>query len=67
MIVDVTKAQLQKLNHDTFENKQITVDILRLDLIDEIISGNKWFKLKYYLEKAVDEKKKVDNIWRTLL
>ena len=31
------------------------VDILRLDLTDRYISGNKWFKLKYNLEKAVEE------------
>jgi 1-aminocyclopropane-1-carboxylate deaminase len=27
-------------------------DVLRLDLIDPLISGNKWFKLKYNLEEA---------------
>jgi len=31
------------------------VDILRLDLIDQEISGNKWFKLKLNLEKARSE------------
>ena len=31
------------------------VDILRLDLIDQEISGNKWFKLKRNLEKAKAE------------
>lgn len=29
-----------------------SVDILRLDLIDEEVSGNKWFKLKYNLLQA---------------
>ena len=29
-----------------------TVDVLRLDLIHPVISGNKWFKLKEYLEDA---------------
>lgn len=28
------------------------VDVLRLDLMDEEISGNKWFKLKYNIEAA---------------
>jgi 1-aminocyclopropane-1-carboxylate deaminase len=32
------------------------VDVLRLDLIDEEISGNKWYKLKYNLAKAIEEK-----------
>lgn len=29
------------------------VDVLRLDLIHPIISGNKWYKLRYYLEAAI--------------
>ncbi len=33
------------------------IGVLRLDLIHPEISGNKWFKLKYNLEKAKAEKK----------
>lgn len=29
-----------------------TVDVLRLDLLHPVISGNKWFKLKEYLKEA---------------
>src|SRR4051812_32787848 len=29
-----------------------SVDALRLDLVDPVISGNKWFKLKKYIEEA---------------
>lgn len=29
------------------------VDVLRLDLIHLVISGNKWYKLQYYLESAI--------------
>lgn len=29
-----------------------TADVLRLDRIHPVVSGNKWFKLKYYLEAA---------------
>lgn len=36
----------------------VSVDVLRLDLIHPAISGNKWFKLKFYLEKARDLNKK---------
>ena len=32
--------------------KNIRLDVLRLDKIHPIISGNKWFKLKYWLEEA---------------
>ncbi|HLX66143.1 MAG TPA: pyridoxal-phosphate dependent enzyme [Puia sp.] len=30
----------------------ITADVLRLDRLHPVISGNKWFKLKYYLQQA---------------
>ena len=30
----------------------LTMGILRLDKIHPVISGNKWFKLKYYLQEA---------------
>lgn len=31
----------------------VHTDMLRLDLIHPVISGNKWFKLKYYLSEAI--------------
>ena len=37
---------------NSFYNFHTTVDVLRLDLIHPVISGNKWFKLKGYLEDA---------------
>jgi len=36
-----------------------TVDVLRLDLIHPVISGNKWFKLKEYLDEAKQANKKI--------
>jgi 1-aminocyclopropane-1-carboxylate deaminase len=36
-----------------------TVDVLRLDLIHPVISGNKWFKLKEYLREAKSLNKKI--------
>jgi len=36
-----------------------TVDVLRLDLIHPVISGNKWFKLKEYLREATVQDKKI--------
>jgi 1-aminocyclopropane-1-carboxylate deaminase len=39
------------------KEKNIRVSVLRLDKIDPVISGNKWFKLKYYLEEASNQKK----------
>jgi 1-aminocyclopropane-1-carboxylate deaminase len=41
-----------------FEKNNIRVSVLRLDRIHPVISGNKWFKLKYYLEDARQQHKK---------
>jgi 1-aminocyclopropane-1-carboxylate deaminase len=38
---------------------RIAVDVLRLDLMHPVISGNKWFKLKEYLKEAAALNKKI--------
>jgi 1-aminocyclopropane-1-carboxylate deaminase len=48
---------LNNITHDPlslpeFMAKNIDVSVLRLDKIHPFISGNKWFKLCYYLEEA---------------
>ncbi len=45
------KPRIQLLK--SFTNNHICTDILRLDEIHPVISGNKWYKLKYYLEDAI--------------
>jgi 1-aminocyclopropane-1-carboxylate deaminase len=42
----------------SFYKFHTTVDVLRLDLIDPVISGNKWFKLREYLHEAISTGKK---------
>ncbi|MET0636230.1 MAG: pyridoxal-phosphate dependent enzyme [Chitinophagaceae bacterium] len=37
----------------------ISIRVLRLDLIDQLISGNKWYKLRYYLQEAKEKALKV--------
>ena len=37
---------------------KVSVSVLRTDKIHPVISGNKWFKLKYYLEDAKLQNKK---------
>lgn len=54
-IVDTAKARLQKLHHPTLEKFNIELNVLRLDQIHPVISGNKFFKLKYSLQKALDQ------------
>lgn len=53
--IDQNKAVVQPLLLPEFAAAGISVDILRLDLIHPVISGNKWFKLKYHLQAAMDE------------
>lgn len=55
---DLTKASVQTLSDPLVSQKGIKIDVLRLDKIHTIISGNKWFKLKYYLQLADEQKKK---------
>lgn len=39
-------------------DKDIKVSVLRLDKLHPVISGNKWFKLRYYIEEAQKQNKK---------
>lgn len=55
--VDITKAVVQPVSDDTLHRKNVAMDVLRLDLIHPVISGNKWFKLKYHLQEAVQQNK----------
>ena len=45
----------QTIDGDFVHLHDIHVDVLRLDLLDPVISGNKWFKLKYYLQEAIEK------------
>ncbi|MEO8583575.1 MAG: pyridoxal-phosphate dependent enzyme [Flavitalea sp.] len=47
----------QSIGNTLFGSKGINVDVLRLDLLHPQVSGNKWFKLKYYLEAAKQQGK----------
>ncbi len=50
MLPDISKITVDELSLPAFEKSRITADMLRLDKIHPVISGNKWFKLKYHLE-----------------
>lgn len=47
---------VQSLEHPLCAAKGVTVDVKRLDLLHPLINGNKGFKLKYNLLKAMSEK-----------
>jgi 1-aminocyclopropane-1-carboxylate deaminase len=46
---NLARIQPLKLGKD----RQVQIETLRLDLIHPVISGNKWYKLRYYLEEAI--------------
>jgi 1-aminocyclopropane-1-carboxylate deaminase len=51
-----TKATISNLNY--YQSLGHDVDMLRLDLVHPIVSGNKWYKLKAYLEEAKEQNAK---------
>jgi 1-aminocyclopropane-1-carboxylate deaminase len=55
--LDFDKIITQKIEATWLEEKQVTLDVLRLDLIHHVISGNKWFKLQKYLAEALMQEK----------
>ena len=52
-------AEIEKIENDLTKEKKVSLSILRLDKIDPDISGNKFFKLYYFLGKAISEQKKI--------
>lgn len=39
----------------SFSSSNMEASILRLDKLHPIVSGNKWFKLRYYIEEAINQ------------
>ncbi|MCP1642665.1 1-aminocyclopropane-1-carboxylate deaminase [Pseudomonas citronellolis] len=46
---------MQQLRLDWLEQAGVELALLRLDLVDERVSGNKWFKLAPYLRQAAEQ------------
>jgi 1-aminocyclopropane-1-carboxylate deaminase len=53
----LTKEWLQTIEWPNASGNKIYSDILRLDLIHPLVSGNKWLKLKGWLERLNSERK----------
>lgn len=53
MLFDISKAVIEEIHDELFVEKQVSVSVLRLDKIHPVVSGNKLFKLHYFLEEAV--------------
>lgn len=54
---NLKNISLDPWDQAVFRQNDLQVEVFRLDKIHPEISGNKWFKLKYYLEKAKQENK----------
>ncbi len=53
IVPSIKNISLDSWDHVSFQKHNLKTDVLRLDKIHPEISGNKWFKLKYYLDRAV--------------
>ena len=56
--INISKITPDKIFLPLLKEKNVEVSVLRLDKIHQVISGNKWFKLRYYLEEAARQNKK---------
>jgi 1-aminocyclopropane-1-carboxylate deaminase/D-cysteine desulfhydrase-like pyridoxal-dependent ACC family enzyme len=56
--VNLEDISIDSLDLPSFRENGLDVQVLRLDKIHPEISGNKWFKLKYYLEECSSAQKK---------
>lgn len=52
-MLPVSKANLEELRYEVLNTYKCKADVLRLDTIHPVVSGNKWFKLKYNIQKAI--------------
>lgn len=52
-------ADINKIENNNTNEKNVSLSILRLDKIHPEVSGNKFFKLFYFLKKAIGEQKKI--------
>ena len=57
-MVQVLAFEQITIDDISFLYRSVKVSVLRLDKINPVISGNKWFKLRFYLEEALKQKKK---------
>src|SRR3954467_13326548 len=54
-LVSIQEASIHPVKFPSGPRDHYAIDVLRLDKMDVIISGNKWFKLKYSLLEAMQQ------------
>jgi 1-aminocyclopropane-1-carboxylate deaminase len=52
MLFNTVKSVIQQVKYTNCSNYTFSIDVKRDDLIDEVVSGNKWRKLKYNVLQA---------------
>lgn len=56
--INTENITIDKVSIPLLTEKKVNIDLLRLDKIHPLVSGNKWFKLRYYIEEANQQNKK---------
>ncbi|WP_170234185.1 1-aminocyclopropane-1-carboxylate deaminase/D-cysteine desulfhydrase [Segetibacter aerophilus] len=57
--MDLSSIDVQRIEAEWLIDNDVSLDVVRLDKMDAVVSGNKWFKLKYYLLEAQKQQKTV--------
>ena len=52
MLFNTSNIEITKIHDKIFSEKELSLDVVRLDKIHPVVSGNKLFKLHYFLERA---------------
>ena len=55
--LNFNNIKIQPLVNELYSAKNISASVLRLDTLHSVISGNKWFKLRFYIEEAKGQNK----------
>ena len=50
--LNFNNIKVQPLVNELYSTKNISASVFRLDSLHPVISGNKWFKLRFYIEDA---------------
>ncbi|HTN08958.1 1-aminocyclopropane-1-carboxylate deaminase/D-cysteine desulfhydrase [Agriterribacter sp.] len=50
--MQTNNASIDPVENEATFQKNVQLDILRLDKVHPVVSGNKWFKLQYYIREA---------------
>ncbi len=57
LLLENLEPRTQSISNSEWQKKRISCSMLRLDELDKNISGNKIFKLYYFLQQAIQQKK----------